>query len=77
MSDIQGKSVVEVKEKLKRVKNQDVTLEYNLGRNKYEKYRVRIKELYSNIFTVTLVDSDIIKSFSYNDVITSLIHIDL
>ena len=77
MSDIQGKSVIEVKEKLEQVKNQDVTLEYNLGRNKYEKYRVRIKELYSNIFTVTLVDSDIIKSFSYNDVITSLIHIDL
>lgn len=78
MLDIQGsRRVVDVKRKLNEIKDKDFTIEYNLGRNKYEKYRVRIKELYSNVFTVSLVDSDIIKSFSYSDVITSLIHIDL
>lgn len=78
MLDIQGsRRVVDVKRKLNEIKDKDFTIEYNLGRNKYEKYRVRIKELYSNVFTVSLVDSDIIKSFSYSDIITSLIHIDL
>ncbi len=77
MLDIQGRRVIDVKRKLNEIRDKDFTIEYNLGRNKYEKYRVRIKELYSNVFTVSLVDSDIIKSFSYSDVITSLIHIDL
>lgn len=76
MLDIQGsRRVVDVKRKLNEIKDKDFTIEYNLGRNKYEKYRVRIKKLYSNVFTVSLVDSNIIKSFSYSDVITSLIHI--
>lgn len=54
----------------------DVVIKYNLGRNKYEKYRVKIKELYSNIFLVELKDDKQIKSFSYNDVITKIIKID-
>ncbi len=53
-----------------------VTIKYNLGRNKYEKYHVKIKELYNNIFLVELKDDNIIKSFSYNDVITKTIKID-
>ena len=53
-----------------------VTIRYNLGRNKYEKYHVKIKELYSNIFLVELKDDNIIKSFSYNDIITKTIKID-
>lgn len=53
-----------------------VTIKYNLGRNKYEKYHVKIKELYSNIFLVELKDDNVIKSFSYNDVITKTIKID-
>ena len=77
MLDIQGRRIVDVKKKLNEIRDRDFIIEYNLGRNKYEKYKVRIKELYSNVFTVSLVDKDTIKSFSYNDVITSLIHIDL
>ena len=55
---------------------QEVTIKYNLGRNKYEKYRVRIKELYSNIFLVELKEDKQVKSFSYNDIITKTIKID-
>ena len=77
MLDIQGRRIVDVKKKLNEIRDRDFIIEYNLGRNKYEKYKVRIKELYSNVFIVSLVDKDTIKSFSYNDVITSLIHIDL
>ena len=88
MLDIQGKRINDVKKQLNEIKDIDFVISYNLGRNKYEKYKVRIKnkyekykvrikELYSNIFTVSLLDTNTIKSFSYNDVITSLIHIDL
>lgn len=53
-----------------------VTIKYNLGRNKYKKYHVKIKELYNNIFLVELKDDNVITSFSYNDVITKTIKID-
>lgn len=54
----------------------DVTIKYNLGRNKYESYQVKIKELYNNIFLVQQKDNNLIKSFSYNDVITKIIKIE-
>lgn len=66
----------EIIEKLNNHIGSYVTIKYNLGRNKYEKYHVKIKELYSNIFLVELKDDNIIKSFSYNDVITKTIKID-
>lgn len=66
----------EIMEKLNNHIGSYVTIKYNLGRNKYEKYHVKIKELYSNIFLVELKDDNIIKSFSYNDVITKAIKID-
>ena len=51
-----------------------IIIKYNLGRNKYEEYDARIKELYEYIF---LVDTNYgIKSFSYIDVITKTIKID-
>lgn len=54
-----------------------VKLNYNLGRNKYETYEVIIKELYNNIFLVQLKNQeDIIKSFTYSDIITKTIKID-
>ena len=66
----------QVKEQLYEYLGESVTIRYNLGRNKYEQYRVKIKELYNNIFLVELKDDNIIKSFSYNDVITKTIKID-
>ena len=49
-------------------------IKYNLGRNKYEEYEAKIKELYDYVF---LVDTDLgVKSFSYIDVITKAIRID-
>lgn len=51
-----------------------VKLKYSLGRNKYEEYEAKIKELYDYVF---LVDTDFgIKSFTYIDVITKTIKID-
>ena len=51
-----------------------VSIKYDLGRNKYEEYEAKIKELYDYVF---LVDTDLgVKSFSYIDVITHTIKID-
>ena len=51
-----------------------VSIKYSLGRNKYEEYEAKIKELYDYVF---LVDTDLgIKSFSYIDIITKVIRID-
>ena len=51
-----------------------ISIKYNLGRNKYEEYEAKIKELYDYVF---LVDTDYgTKSFTYIDVITKVIKID-
>ncbi len=51
-----------------------VSIKYDLGRNKYEEYEAKIKELYDYVF---IVDTNLgVKSFSYIDVITHTIKID-
>ena len=51
-----------------------VKVKYSLGRNKYEEYEAKIKELYDYVF---LLDTDLgTKSFTYIDVITKAIRID-
>ena len=67
-------TLFEVKKKLGQHLGKKVSIKYNLGRNKYENYRVIIKELYDYIF---LVENDLgIKSFSYSDILTKTIKID-
>ncbi|MBO5096211.1 MAG: Veg family protein [Bacilli bacterium] len=65
----------QIREKLSDYIGENVVIKYNLGRNKYEKYNVVIKELYENIFIVE-VNNCIKKSFSYTDVLTKTIKID-
>lgn len=65
-----------VKSKLYDHKGELVTIKCNLGRNKYEKYNAKIRELYNNIFTVEIEKYNIIKSFSYSDILTKVIKID-
>lgn len=66
-----------VKEKLNSHIGKEAIIKCNLGRNKYEKYKVIIKELYKNIFLVEVNDEfKEIKSFTYSDIITKTIKID-
>lgn len=65
----------EIRKQLNEHIGEEVTIKYNLGRNKFEKYDVVIKELYDNVFLVEL-DSSEKKSFSYIDVLTNTIKID-
>lgn len=67
-------TIYEVKKKLGDIIGKEVYIKYNLGRNKYEDYKVVIKELYDYVF---IVDSEFgVKSFSYRDILTNTIHID-
>ena len=65
----------QIREKLNDNIGKSVVIKYNLGRNKYEKYKVVISELYENIFIVESTNS-IKKSFMYKDVLTKTIKID-
>lgn len=69
-------TIASVKNKLSDYKGESVTIKCNLGRNKYEKYSAKIRELYNNVFTVEIEKYNIIKSFSYSDVLTKTIRID-
>ncbi len=71
-------TIKQIKENVNNHIGKELVIKYNLGRNKYEKYHVIIKELYNNIFLVELNTNDniVIKSFSYSDVITKTIKID-
>jgi len=64
-----------VKKQLNDHLGDQVTICYNLGRNKYE---IFIKELYNHIFLVELKNKNqvLTKSFSYSDVIAKTIKID-
>lgn len=70
-------SVEKVKKNLNNLKGKTIRIKYNLGRNKYESYDVIIKELYDYVFTVLITDLELTKSFSYADVISKLIKIDM
>ena len=65
----------QIRGKLNDYIGEEVTIKYNLGRNKYEKYKVTIKELYENVFLVELKNNSK-RSFTYTDVITKTIKID-
>ena len=45
-------TIKNVKEELTKHLGDEVTIKYNLGRNKYEKYNVKLKKLYDYVFTV-------------------------
>lgn len=69
-------NIDELKEQLQHHIGDSATIQYHLGRNKYEKYNVTIKKLYDHIFLVELNEKNqVIKSFSYSDVLTKTIKI--
>lgn len=68
----------EIKKKVTNNIGNDVTIRCNIGRNRIEKYNVKIKETYRNIFIVEAKNKNNIeiKSFTYTDVMTKTIKID-
>lgn len=76
MLDILDKTVcdnITMRKILSKYLGQRVLIEYNLGRNKIEKYEGIIKKLYNVIFIIDVNGGT--KSFSYSDLITKTIKI--
>lgn len=76
MLDIQGRpcNSILIKNALIPLLGKKVKIKYNLGRNKYESYPAKIIKIYNSVFLVKL-DNNIIKSFSFADIITKIIKI--
>ncbi len=69
-------NIEKVKTELENHIGEEATIKYHLGRNKYEEYRVTIKEAYNRVFLVEINSKEKeIKSFSYSDIITRTIKI--
>ena len=70
-------TIEKIKEELNSHLGDEVKIKYSLGRNKYEEYYVKIKQLFSYVFIVELSDEKKeVKSFSYSDIISKTIKID-
>ena len=60
-----------IKKKKIEMKNFNLKIKVNLGRNKYEYYEGKIEKIHQNLFTVNTNKG--IKSFTYADVITKMV----
>ncbi len=76
MLDIQGKPYnnLEIRKALMPLIGKNVKIKCNLGRNKYETYEAEIIKIYNYLFLVKL-PNNIVKSFSFADIITKIIKI--
>lgn len=76
MLDIQGKPCnnLMIKNALIPYLGKNIRIKYNLGRNKYETYEAKIIKIYNCVFIVQL-KNNMIKSFSFADIITKNIKI--
>lgn len=64
-----------IREDLQKHIGDDATIRYNLGRNKFESYEVKIDKTYEHVFLVKLKDREETKSFTYADVMTKIVKI--
>ena len=75
MLDIQGRpcSSTMIKKALLPLVGKKVKIKYNLGRNKYEEFNGKIIKIYNSVFIVK--DDNMLKSFSFADIVTKIIKI--
>ncbi|MBR3897822.1 MAG: Veg family protein [Bacilli bacterium] len=75
MLDILGKPCdsLMVRKALIPLVGKKIKIKYNLGRNKYEEFEATIVNVYNSVFLVNT--GNIIKSFSFADIVTKIIKI--
>ena len=62
-------NIDKVKNKINSYKGQKLQFRFNGSRNQIEEFSATIIDTYSSIFTVRLIDSSLVKSYSYSDVL--------
>lgn len=58
-----------VREKIKSYKGKTINFRFNGSRNQIEEFSAMVIDTYPSVFTVKVVDSSVVKSFSYADVL--------
>lgn len=62
-------TIEKVKDRITMYKGKVISFKFNGTRNKIEEFTGTIVDMYPSIFIVKVVDNNIIKSFSYSDVL--------
>ncbi len=66
-------NIDKIKKDINSLVGKDVLVSVNVGRNKREKYYGKVLEVYPYLFTIKV--KDIIKSYTYNDILTKDVQI--
>jgi uncharacterized protein Veg len=64
-------NIDKIKNKIKELYKYNLKIKVNIGRNKYEYYNGKIKDIYPNLFTVETNKG--LKSWTYSDIATRTI----
>ena len=71
-------NVEKIREKLQSYKGKTINFKFNGSRNQIEEFQGMIENVYNYVFTIKLKDNDNVrKSFSYVDVLTDSLEIDV
>ena len=71
-------NVQKIREKLQSYKGKTINFKFNGSRNQIEEFQGMIENVYNYVFTIKLKDNDNVrKSFSYVDVLTDSLEIDV
>ena len=64
-------TVEDIKQKILKLKGEEVSLHINRGRRNVSTFRARIEDVYASVFTVksSVLESDTINTYSYNDIL--------
>lgn len=62
-------NIDKIRKKIDSYKGQIINFRFNGSRNQIEEFSATIVDTYSAVFTVRLMDSNFVKSFSYSDVL--------
>lgn len=64
-------TIENIKQKILKLKGEEINLYINRGRRNVSEYRARIENIYASVFTVKTcsVDCETVNTYSYNDIL--------
>jgi len=62
-------SIDKIRNRISSYKGQTINFRFNGSRNQIEEFSAVVVDVYPSVFTVKVVDSNYVKSFSYSDIL--------
>lgn len=62
-------NIDKIRKKIDSYKGQTINFRFNGSRNQIEEFSAVVVDTYPSIFTVKVMDSNFVKSFSYSDIL--------